>query len=124
MPTTAKRRQHPRVDPELLRQLDQHAADARPVEAVFTLRGGKTARSAKADETEAAVRRLLRRVEAEVGVPPVNYNVFRNLGTFVVVASPEFVRALAAQGEIATATANRQPQSMVIPPRARRPVPS
>jgi hypothetical protein len=122
MATTAKRQPAQRVDPELLRQLDEHEASSRPVEAVFTLKTGRGAlRAAKGDETEAAVRRILDRVEAQVGVPPDDSNVFRHLGAFVVVASPRFVRALMAQDEIATATANRQPTSMIIPPRGKRP---
>jgi hypothetical protein len=124
MATTAKKRQTARVDPELLKQLGEQAARARPVEAVFTLKAGRANRAAKASDTEATVRRLLQRVQAEVGVAPADYNVFRHLDAFAVVASPEFVRVLMVQDEIATATANRQPESMVIPPRARRPVPS
>ncbi|OFX27618.1 MAG: hypothetical protein A2Z07_11165 [Armatimonadetes bacterium RBG_16_67_12] len=119
---TSARRQAIKVDPELQRQLDQRAAGAGPVEAVFTLRQEKTTkRAASPGHIEAAVRRLLRRVEAQVGEAPQDFNVFRNLGAFVVVAPARFVSVLAAQVEIATATANRQPRSMIIPPRGKRP---
>jgi hypothetical protein len=117
-----RKRQTQRVDPELLRQLDAPSAASGPVEAVFTLKSGRgSARPSRPTETEAAVRRLLDRVAAEVGVAPSRSNVFRHLDAFVVVAPARFVRTLMAQDEIATATANRQPSSMAIPPRSRRP---
>jgi hypothetical protein len=123
MATTARKRRAQRVDPELVRQLDEREASARPVEAVFTLRPGRGARRAGTPgDTEATVRRILDRVEADVGVAANDYNVFRHLGAFVVVAPPRFLRALMVQDEIATATANRQPGSMVIPPQGKRAV--
>ncbi|MDR7548305.1 MAG: hypothetical protein QN149_13640 [Armatimonadota bacterium] len=118
----ARKRAAQKIDPELLRQLDEHAASAEPVEAVFTLKPALATRAAGAGETERTVRELLRRVQAQVGEAPADYNVFRNLSAFAVVAPARFVRELMAQDEIATATANRQPQSMVIPPRGKRPV--
>lgn len=121
MPTPASRRSA-KVDPELRRQLAHRGAGAGPVEAVFTLRQEKTAkRAASPARIEAAVQRLLRRVEAQVGEAAQDVNVFRNLGAFVVVAPPRFVSALAAQAEIATAAANRQPRGMGIPPKGKRP---
>jgi hypothetical protein len=123
MATAAKKRNNQRIDPELLRQLDEHAAAGRPIEAVFTLRTGRSVQKAgKATDTRSAVEALLQRVEAQVGVGPDEYNVFQNLGAFVVVAPPRFVRELMSQDEIATATANRQPSSMMIPPRDKGPV--
>jgi hypothetical protein len=122
MATAAKKHRIARVDPELLRQLDDTSAGTKPVEAVFTLKPGRRSRTTPAGaDTEAAVRRLLRRVETRVGVSPHDCNVFRNLEAFLVVAPPRFVRELMAQDEIATATANRQPRSMIIAPRGRRP---
>jgi hypothetical protein len=118
--TAGRKRQTQKIDPELLRQLDERAALAEPVEAVFTLKPTRAA-GAPETETEHTVRELLRRVQAQVGEAPADYNVFHHLGAFVVVAPARFVRELMAQDEIATATANRQPQSMVIPPRGKRP---
>jgi hypothetical protein len=120
--TAARKPQAQKIDPELLRQLDERAASAEPVEAVFTLKSSPAGRTAGEDEIERTVRGLLRRIEAQVGEAPADYNVFRNLSAFVVVAPARFVRELMAQDEIATATANRQPQSMIIPPRNRKPV--
>ena len=115
-------RQASKVDPVLQRMLDRRGAASSPVEAVFTLRTAKAAKPAPSPtHVEATVRRLLRRVEARVGVAPVAVNVFRNLGAFAVVAPPRFVRALAAQAEVTSATANRQPRSMFVPPRSKRP---
>lgn len=58
-------------------------------------------------ETEARVKRLVRRAESAVGESVREINVFRNLGSFVVEASPRLVRALADQDEVRSATPNR-----------------
>jgi hypothetical protein len=122
MVPTTKKGQRLHVDPELLRQLDERATGAGSVGAVLTLRPARAAQKTGPNDTEAIVRRLLQRVKEQVGMAADDYHVFRNLGSFVVVAPPQFVRALIAQDEIASATANRQPQSFAIPPRGKRPV--
>jgi chaperonin cofactor prefoldin len=95
-----------RLRPELEAQLRRAESCNEPIQAVFTLQErGKAA--AQPEETEARVKRLIQKVTAEVGERPDETNVFRNLGRFVVQASARFVRALAGQEEIASATANR-----------------
>jgi hypothetical protein len=97
-----------RADDELERQLDQAAADAKPVEAVFVLRSpGRPAPDPA--ETETLARELVERVRQSTGRHPQDVNVFRNLGRFVVSADAAFVRELIAQPEIAAALANRRP---------------
>jgi hypothetical protein len=97
-----------KVDPELRRQLDAARDDADLVQAVLALRPPSGARAAPSpEETEATVARLLERVRRETGLDPRDYNVFRNLGAFVIAGSARLVRALMAQEEVASASANR-----------------
>jgi hypothetical protein len=110
-----------RVDPELTRQLEQGAATNGPVEAVFTLRCEKSAREfLSPEETVTLAQRLLKRVSEETREEPQAVNVFRNLGSFVVVAPSRFVRRLLDQAEISSAVANRQPGDSLIRPRRKR----
>jgi hypothetical protein len=98
----------PELDPELLSQLQE----VRPVQAVMRLRPTIPGRSVPPPaETEATVRQLLERVQQEVGVAPRAFNIFRNLGYFVVDADSLFIRRLLAQDEIASASANRRKAS-------------
>jgi hypothetical protein len=101
-----------RVDPELRRQLrDAAAAEAAPVEAVLRLR--PTMRSARAP-TPGATRDLaalvVGRVAEELGAAADQYdfNVFPNLGYFVLSAPPGFVERVLDQPEVASASANRK----------------
>lgn len=96
------------VDPQLREQLAQ--AGESHVEAVFRLRPDTrtSARAAPAGRTTARVGALLARMEGKLAESPSAVNVFRNLGYFVVSASPRFIRALAEQPEVASAQANRR----------------
>jgi hypothetical protein len=101
-----------RIDPELRRQLDGAAtAEATPVEAVLRLR--PTTRSALAPPPKAArdlAELLVTRVAEELGMKADDYdfNVFPNLGYFVLSASPGFVERMLDQPEVASASANRR----------------
>ena len=106
--------------PELLRQLDE--AGDKPVGAVFHLRPGPHQKAMAPAEAETCARGLLRRVEQESGVAPQRVQVFRNLGSFVVSAAAPFVRKLLDQEEILSATANEQPEEMLIKPVSSKPV--
>lgn len=117
-----------RVDPELLRQLNKDASDAHPVEAVVFLRvengkrkpagaskkvsrGTKSAGSNGATalgSTETRVKDLLRRAEMHSGSHPKDFNIFGNMGSFVVIAEPAFLKALMKEPEVESMVANRQ----------------
>lgn len=98
---------HARVDPELQKQLEAASAATANVEAVFYLRPPSPKALMAPDVTEAVVSTVLDRVSTAVGEPPKDFNVFRNLGSFVVVATPRFVSELLKQPEIGSALANR-----------------
>jgi len=101
-----------KVDPELRRQLSgAAAAEARPVEAILRLR--PTPRSAIAPPPHATrqlAELVVSRVAEELGATQDEYdfNVFPNLGYFVLVAPPVFVERVVDQPEIASASANRR----------------
>jgi hypothetical protein len=99
-----------KIDPELRRQLSGAAA-ATSVEAVLRLRS--TTRSALAPPPEATrdlAELVLARVAEEVGATAEDYefNVFPNLGYFVLSASAGFVARMLDQPEVASASANRR----------------
>jgi hypothetical protein len=96
----AKRRRA-RVDPELDRQLAAAASD-QPVEAVAILRG-----VTPSTPVPELVDRILRRVGEQAGSEPADLNVFGNLGSFVLAASPEFLRRLSQDPDVHSLGANR-----------------
>jgi hypothetical protein len=105
------------TDPELLRQLDAAASDS-AVSAVCQLRTkDPDQKLIPPAETEAMVSGLMERVRQLTGEAPQRVQVFRNLGAFSVSAPPAFLRCLIEQEEIAQATANVQPEEMLIRPR-------
>jgi hypothetical protein len=97
-----------KADPELVRQLEDASPDAL-VDAVFVLEptDGVLASGAVED----AVRRLVERAESETGGKVSELNVFPNLASFVVRATPSLVEELMDQPEVRSAVANRQPDS-------------
>jgi hypothetical protein len=102
-----------RIDPELMRQLKSAAASrSEPVEAVLRLRPPKSARSLapSPDATRALAEGLVSRVAQELGTDAgqVDFNVFANLGYFVVSAPSAFVERIVSQPEIASAASNRR----------------
>ncbi len=88
---------------------------------MFYLRPAQSSEKAlPPNQVEELARTLLERVERSVGVGARDVNVFRHLSSFVVSASPAFVRELLQQPEIASAMANRQPSIEPIKDTGRR----
>jgi hypothetical protein len=100
-----------KADPELLRQLDDAAASADPVEAVFILRRPEGA-MLPPQEVEQVANQVLGRVEREAGGTATDVHVFRHMGSFVVAGEPSLLRLLLDQPEIEAGIANRQPGSV------------
>jgi hypothetical protein len=100
-----------RVDPELRRQLHgAAAAETAPVEAVLRLRSTTRSLAPPPEATRDMAELLVTRVAEELGVTSeeYDYNVFPNLGYFVLSASPGFVERVLHQPEVASASANRR----------------
>ena len=116
-----KKRSRAKIDPELLRQMEAATADKGLVQAVFTLRCN-TRKGIPPEKVEAVTRELLDRVALRVGASAKDVNVFRNLGAFAVSAQAHFIRALLTEPEIASGTANLQPNRMMIIPRKKKTV--
>ena len=111
------------TDQELLQQLEQAESGGHELQAVFALRPPDPSQKfLTPDQTLTMVENLLKRLQQETGEFPRDYNVFKNLGSFIVAASPTFINKLLEQEEIASAMANRQPGSALIPPRNKRTV--
>ncbi|MBI4586284.1 MAG: hypothetical protein HY717_19925 [Planctomycetes bacterium] len=89
-----QRRKKARIDPQLLEELHRAQASEEPVEAVLFLREGEE------------IRQLLKRVQKLAGVAPLEVTIFKNLNSFLVVASARFVEVLLEQPEIEAATKN------------------
>jgi hypothetical protein len=115
----SKKRSRVRTDPELKRQLNAGESNQDLVQAVFTLRLS-TRQTEAPTHVEELTQKVLDRVADEVGVEAKEINIFRNLGAFALSAPPDFIRALLTEPEIATATANQQQESMMIPPQRKR----
>jgi hypothetical protein len=100
------------TDPELVRQMHAATGDDASVEAVFMLAPEDPSQVVPSPKrTEELTRHLLERIKARIGKGAADFNVFRNMGSFVVSAHPDFLRELIAQPEIASAMANQQPQA-------------
>jgi len=105
------------ADARLLRQLDSAASDGSFVQAWVRLK------------SQAATKRVVRRVEQRVGHPADSLQLLPNLGALVVRGSSAFVRELIDQPEIESAHSTSQPLTLIQPvesrevqlPRTRRP---
>ena len=114
-----------KTDPELIQQLKDAHAGQPLVEAVVRFRADDPKEVVPSPErTEELTQCVLNRVKKHIGKSEARYNVFRNLGSFVVSAEPEFLRELISQPEVAAAVANQQSESALIPPVKKTPVPS
>jgi hypothetical protein len=113
-----------KMDSELLRQLNDEATGDEPIVAVVRLRPDDPSQIVPEPErTEEITREVLARVQKLTGGEQSRYNVFKNLGYFVVAADKPFVRELVSQPEVARVIANVQPGSAYMPPVNKRPVP-
>ncbi len=100
-----------KTDAQLARLLATHP-DEETIEVVCRLRSSDPkCKFPSPDETVQTAECLLKNVEQTIGVAPKDYNIFRNLGYFVVSATAPFVRKMIEQKEIASASANRRSDS-------------
>jgi hypothetical protein len=105
--------QRAKIDPELKARLKSAAASrSEAVEAVLRLRAPARQKrlTPSPDATRALAEGLVKRVSEELGedAGEVAFNVFPNLGYFVVSAPSAFVERIVAQPEIASASSNRR----------------
>jgi hypothetical protein len=103
-----------RTDPVLSAQLRAAAAGEEPVQAVIGLRQEGPG-AADGDAVTGLTEDLLARVREQTGAEAQDYNVFRNLASFAVVAPARFIASLIAQHKVESAIANRQPGAVVEP---------
>ena len=96
-----------RIDPELIRQLEEARADADPVGAVLYLKPTSGEVALASHELETVARKLMERVSQSTGQEPADYNLFRNLGMLAVKGGREFMSELINQPEIQSAIANK-----------------
>lgn len=101
----------PRIDPELTKQMNEAAA-GEPVAAIIRL-GPTSAKSLSPspDETDRIAHELLARAQRRVKSKAPDFNVFKNLGYFVVSAPVDYLRALVDQPEVAHAFPNIRRES-------------
>lgn len=100
----------PKRDPELMQQIESARGTGQPVEAVVMLRSDSHSRIVPApEEVSRLTADVLQRVTDAVGSRPHEVNIFQNLGSFALSASPEFLQKLLKQPEIASIMANRLP---------------
>lgn len=92
-------------DPVLDDELEAAARTGSPVQAVIFL--DATPQAPTPEETESAVGKLLAEVERTTAEKPIAVNVFRNLHSFAIEASPQFVRAIVGQPGVRSVRANR-----------------
>ena len=109
------------VDKELQRQLAA-ASPTASVGAVFTLRSPDADRFLSSEETQSLAKRVIAVAAKSSGEKPHAVQVFGNLQSFAVQGSSALVHAIIQQPEIETATANQQPEDVLIPPVERRDV--
>ena len=110
----------PTLDPELVRQLSTSAGDDQ-VEAVVRLRTDPGVAAPPPEETERLARQVVARTQKLSGEQENAFNVFKYLGSFAISAKPAFIKTLLDQPEVASALANNQPGSGMIPPVEKRP---
>ena len=104
------------ADPELIRQLRNTLDEGQSVAVVCSLHPSPAPESPSAAQTTQRVNEVLARVRQQTGQTPGEVTVFGNLGAFLLSAPPRFVWRLLAQPEVATATANQQPNDLFIRP--------
>src|SRR5262249_24377153 len=110
----------PKVDPQLAKVLK--TADDKNVEAVIKLKPRDSQVVPTPEQTEHTTKQILERTKQRSGHSPDRYNVFRNLGSFVVSAEPAVIQELISQPEVQAVVANQQPVSALIPSIKRKPV--
>jgi hypothetical protein len=109
------------IDPELLRQLN-HAGPDEVISVSGTLQPPPGQKLIPPTEVQPIVHRMLQRVQDDVGIAPERVNLFKNVQSFAVAAAVPFIKELLRQPEIASLTANQQPEEMLIRPVSSQPV--
>lgn len=97
------------ADPALIEQLDaaEKEGGSAEVAAICLLQGAfDKSGSISSKNITSMVRRLLEDVEKTTGLIQSDHNVFKSMGSFVVVAPPAFIRELLSREEIRSAMAN------------------
>jgi len=112
----ATKAQH--VNPELRRQLAAAQASS-PVEATFTLRTPTGMAYRDEESTSETAERIVHAAAAATESTEYRLKVFARIQSFLLVGPPALIRAVMAHEEVATATANRQAEDLLI-----RPVPA
>jgi hypothetical protein len=110
-----------KANSELIAQLRKGGTE--PVQAIFHLQSPKDPGAQLTDaETKRISSQVLQRVAAQLGEPAIRSNLLSSLRTLIVEATPEFLRSMLQQPEIASASANQTKESPLIPPKGKRPV--
>ena len=79
------------------------------IQAVIGLRSDKAGKLIDPADTEAMATKLIEQVTKETGEPPARYNIFRNLSSLAIEATPKFIRRLVEHDEVISAAANQPP---------------
>jgi hypothetical protein len=69
-----------------------------------------------AAETRSLVEKVLKSAQKKCGAEAAQLNVFANLQSFALSAPKELIEAVSRAAEIASATANERPESLLIEP--------
>ena|SRR2546425_1022324 len=95
-------------------------SEKQPVQAWVRLKPKDSSQDAVSpDDTEASTQAVVKRVAARVGQQAHSVKVLPNLGSFIVSASPAFMRELAHQPEVESAKPTDQPLSLIRPVKSR-----
>ena len=91
-------------------------SDQQPVQAWVRLKPKDSSQQAVSPaETEASTQAIVKRVAQNVGHQAQAVKLLPNLGSFIVSASPAFMRELAHQPEVESAKPTDQPLSLIRP---------
>ena len=103
------------VDPELERQLAA-AGDDEAVEAAFSLRAPDENPLIEPAEVQSTVDRIVKAAQDLTGQKIHDLNVLPRAQQFILAAPAKVVREVLKCAEIASALANKQPESLTIDP--------
>jgi hypothetical protein len=98
-----------KVDPLLIRQLQDAERDNAPVQAVLSVINPDKLPLPSAEEIKRKVERLISETSGRMHEQPQHYRLFAHLGTFAVEATPKFLRALMSLDDVLFAVANKRP---------------
>ena len=96
-----------KIDSTLASALE-HAGTHDPVQAVIALRSDRAGKIIEPADAEAMATKLIEQVTKETGESPTRYNIFRNLSSLAIEATPKFIRRMVEHDEVISAVANQQ----------------